>query len=265
MTRKTRTLTPKNLSAKPASAPKIAQPRIVAKESTLPVGTLTAAHSIPEPAEIDTAATYANRRNRLVNAVKFGRDMWRLEARFKDLRVHAVSAIGTPGCLDGPELSSRIDLSPEVQTLTGIEAEIYEAVRDGYCECFEAWRFGVTVPGLPWYPSFAAFPGPQAPPTPNIPTPLIACTSANLNRMGPADLKDAMIAALRLELRTDSTRALVSELASLFTIDHLVWIASQMVSMVLGKGPVPTFAPPYVPVGPVVMGDVISTPGHLAG
>ena len=26
--------------------------------------------------------------------------------------------------------------------------------------------------------------------------------------------------------------------------------------------PPPTFAPPYVPVGPVVMGDNIATPGH---
>jgi hypothetical protein len=31
----------------------------------------------------------------------------------------------------------------------------------------------------------------------------------------------------------------------------------------MGSGPVPTYAPPYVPVGPVVMGDNIATPGHL--
>jgi hypothetical protein len=33
--------------------------------------------------------------------------------------------------------------------------------------------------------------------------------------------------------------------------------------LVLGKGPIPTFAPPFVPVGPVVMGDNIAVPGHL--
>jgi hypothetical protein len=32
----------------------------------------------------------------------------------------------------------------------------------------------------------------------------------------------------------------------------------------MGKGQIPTFAPPYVPVGPVVGGDVLSIPGHLA-
>jgi hypothetical protein len=43
----------------------------------------------------------------------------------------------------------------------------------------------------------------------------------------------------------------------------MIWIASQMVMLVMGKGPIPTFAPPFVPVGPVVGGDNIATPGHL--
>jgi hypothetical protein len=37
-----------------------------------------------------------------------------------------------------------------------------------------------------------------------------------------------------------------------------------MVMMVMGQGPVPTFSPPYVPVGPVVSGTILPTPGHLA-
>jgi len=36
-----------------------------------------------------------------------------------------------------------------------------------------------------------------------------------------------------------------------------------MVKGVLGSGPVPTFAPPYVPVGPVLGGTAISPPGAL--
>jgi hypothetical protein len=35
-----------------------------------------------------------------------------------------------------------------------------------------------------------------------------------------------------------------------------------MVTLLMGKGPVPSFAPPFVPVGPVVAGDNISQPGH---
>ena len=40
-----------------------------------------------------------------------------------------------------------------------------------------------------------------------------------------------------------------------------IWQASTMVTNVLGTGPVPSFAPPYVPVGPVVMGTGTMTPG----
>ena len=42
-----------------------------------------------------------------------------------------------------------------------------------------------------------------------------------------------------------------------------VWKSLQMVTNVQAKGPVPSFAPPYVPVGPVVMGDNIAGPHFL--
>ena len=38
---------------------------------------------------------------------------------------------------------------------------------------------------------------------------------------------------------------------------------SLMVTGVMGFGPIPTFVPPFVPVGPVVMGSVIPMPGVL--
>jgi hypothetical protein len=41
----------------------------------------------------------------------------------------------------------------------------------------------------------------------------------------------------------------------------LLWQTSTMVTNVLGTGPVPTFAPPYVPAGPVVGGTAVMTPG----
>ena len=42
-----------------------------------------------------------------------------------------------------------------------------------------------------------------------------------------------------------------------------VWVPSQMVMNVMGTGPVPAFAPPYVPVGPVVGGTGTQTSGSL--
>ncbi len=43
----------------------------------------------------------------------------------------------------------------------------------------------------------------------------------------------------------------------------LTWIADKQLMNLLGVGPVPSFAPPYVPAGPVVMGKVLPTPGII--
>jgi len=40
-----------------------------------------------------------------------------------------------------------------------------------------------------------------------------------------------------------------------------LWKVSTMVTNVMGTGPVPTFAPPYVPTGPVVGGIGTMLPG----
>ena len=42
----------------------------------------------------------------MIDAVEFAHKMWKLQAKFQDLQVMAVSAIGSPGCLNGPELES---------------------------------------------------------------------------------------------------------------------------------------------------------------
>jgi hypothetical protein len=255
----TRTLKVEGTSLKPASAPKL-----TTTATTAPVKPLTPTVVVESTPEITSAMTSANARNRLVSAVKFGHGLWRLLARFEGLRINGVSAVGAPGCLHGPAFAGQIDACPDVQTLTGLEAEFYEAVRDGVAGCFEEWRAGVTVPGLPWYPSFAAVAGPMAPPTPNVPTPLIACVSAKQTRIHDTALKEAMRANLREDLRTSEVLAMFDQIAFDLGTYFLLWLVSQMVTNVLGKGPVPTFAPPYVPVGPVVMGDNIAAPGHLA-
>jgi hypothetical protein len=41
------------------------------------------------------------------------------------------------------------------------------------------------------------------------------------------------------------------------------WVMGTIVTNVMGSGPVPTFAPPYVPVGPVVGGTGTMIPGGL--
>jgi hypothetical protein len=204
----------------------------------------------------------------ILDAVGFAHNMWKLQAKFQNLQIMAVSAIGTPGCLDGPELESLIKTAPMVAAYTGNKAKYRDAVAAGVSKCFKDWQGQVMVPGLPWYPAFAAFPGPMAPPMPNIPTPLIACPSAMMARIVmPDGMKQEMINALDGGMKKDDKdkhhEALFDAIATVLALAFLTWLPAQQVMLVLGKGSIPTFAPPFVPVGPVIGGDNIAVPGHL--
>ena len=205
----------------------------------------------------------------MLDAVGYAHNMWKLQAKFKDLKVMAVSAIGAPGCLDGPELESFIKNAPMCAAWTGNKAKYRDAVAKGVSKCFKDWQGQVMVPGLPWYPAFAAFPGPMAPPMPNVPTPLIACPSTMMSAMAaPSSMKSEMINALDGGLKDKDPdkhhEGLFEAIATVISAAFMLWLPAQQVIGVMGKGPIPTFAPPYVPVGPVVGGDVLPTPGHLA-
>lgn len=212
-----------------------------------------------------SATTTNANRSALLQAVRHAHDLWRMQAKFKNITINAVSAIGTPGCLDGPDLDILIARAPTVVTMPGSMGDLRDAVAEGVDACFENWQDHVTVPGLPWYPAFVAFPGPMAPPMPNVPFPLIALASSGMAKItSQAQLKQAIGNALPAGLKTTKVEDFISDISLRLSIYFLRWLASQTVTQVLGKGPVPTFAPPYVPVGPVVGGTIISTPGHLS-
>lgn len=199
-----------------------------------------------------------------IDAVTFGKSMFKLQAKFKDLTIMGLSAIGTPGCLDGPNMENLINMAPSVLAMQGEEKAMKNAVAKGVGKNFDQWRKQVTVPGLPWYPAFVAWPGPMAPPMPNVPMPLSTCVSSKLSKIVVgSQLKKAIYGNLPSDMKNSANEAFVQALADNLAMHFLIWISSQMVTNVLGKGPVPTFAPPFVPVGPVIGGDNIPVPGNL--
>jgi hypothetical protein len=204
----------------------------------------------------------------MIDAVGFAHNLWKLQARFKDLQIAAVSAIGAPGCLDGPALESNIKNAPQCASFTGNMAKKRDAVAKGVSGCFKKWQDQVTIPGLPLYPAFAAFPGPMAPPMPCIPVPLIACISGMMTQIIMPDamtkaMDDALDQGLKDKDPEKHYHALHEAIATVLSLAFLMWLPQQQLSLVLGKGPIPTFAPPFVPVGPVLGGDIVSIPGHL--
>jgi hypothetical protein len=207
-------------------------------------------------------------RAKMLQAVQYAHMMWKLQARFSGLKINAVTALGTPGCLKGPALEDDIKNAPSAASMSGQMAAYRDAVAAGVSQCFEAWQKMVTVPGMPYYPAFAAFPGPQAPPMPNVPIPLVAKLSASLAILTTAiPLQMAMVGALDGGIKSNDPdsqhSALFMSIAVPLSLAFLMWLPLQLVTLVLGKGPIPTFAPPFVPVGPVVMGSNIAIPGHL--
>ncbi len=199
----------------------------------------------------------------MLDGFKSAFDIWRLAAKIKDLKIAAVCAIGAPGCLDGQDLESNIK-NMSLPAASGNEKDWRDAVAKGISDCFKEWQDGVAVPGLPWYPAFATFPSPSAPPIPNVPTPLIACPSTGQAKMMGMMLKNAMCDNFSLDDPDDHFGAAADSIGTAIEAAFLAWLPMQQPLLVLGKGPVPVYAPPIVPFGPVVMGDNVAAPGHLA-
>ncbi len=211
------------------------------------------------------ALTTVENRDKIIAAVRYGVDMWRLQAHFCNIQIMGQTAIGGPGCLQGPSIKPWIMQAPGVYNTTGFFRTLVTAVADAVDTNFTQWQNGVTVPGLPWYPMFVAVAAPFAPPTPNIPMPLMVCVSQHFNKLAsPSQLDNQIKAHLSADFRIAEMDAFTYTMSAHLVNYFLSWLSSQNVMMVMGMGPVPTFNPPYVPVGSVVNGYVIPSPGHLA-
>jgi hypothetical protein len=203
-------------------------------------------------------------------AIEFAFNLqFRGQACFKSWMINGPTALGMPGCLDAPDIDSSIKTAPSVAEYTNAPGKAHvAAVAKGFNESVKKWKQMVTCPGLPLYPAFAAFPGPMAPPMPNVPMPLIAMISGMMSAvMMPMLIKTEMVNALDGGVKQDDKDkqydAAYEGIATAVAMAFTMWMPQQQVMLVLGKGQIPTFAPPYVPVGPVLAGDIISVPGHL--
>ena len=75
-------------------------------------------------------------------------------------------------------------------------------------------------------------------------------------------LQTSMAAAANVSVR-DRARSTFAAIAPLVIVQFQTKVLASLVTQVIGTGPIPTFAPPYVPVGPVVGGTATSLPGGL--
>jgi hypothetical protein len=170
----------------------------------------------------------------------------------------------TPG-----SLKSSVDIEPRLlQALTAgrVPAPIAQAIAKELGSAWRAWADGFTLTLAGAYPKLAAVPGPMAPPTPaSSAFPIARGTSAGEYRLTATILSTQLGSALRPLAGRDTSGLdnAVKDLTSWVEGSFRDWKLNAQIVGVMGKGPIPTFAPPYVPVGPVVMGDNISGPGQV--
>jgi len=200
-------------------------------------------------------------------AFRVGVNEWISRARIQGGKVSGPSAILTPGSLVS-------DTNIEVrmlQILAGsqVPREISAALAKVLAAAWSDWAASFQIHVHTAYPSFAAFPGPFAPPTPAAAAPWLSQGSS----VGELSLKAPLLAnklnsAIRMHTKKVSggnPDQAIKNLATWVEGSFIEWKNLAKLVGLMGKGPVPTFAPPYVPVGPVIMGDNTSVGSLFAG
>lgn len=180
---------------------------------------------------------------------------WQSMASMTGVLVNAVTA--SMGQIVGPPmmpliLASAPKASPMELKYSNVIATV---ISNGWMQ----FTATVKIPGLPFYPAFAAFPGPMAPPVPNVPVPFAMLTQVPVS-ISTNMLKMQMVGQLG-DPQAPFHKELFESISNAFEQCYTIWKVSTMVTNVLGTGPIPTFAPPYVPVGPVIGGMGNMLPG----
>ncbi|MFA6147123.1 MAG: hypothetical protein WC899_02810 [bacterium] len=193
----------------------------------------------------------------ICGAVHGAVDQWRQMAVISGVII--VGPVASVGMVVGPPLTPLI--MAQGPKGTPKELKYTTAIANALGTAWFPWQSSIKVPGLPWYPAFAAFPGPVAPPMPNIPIPLIALVSVDAS-LSPGALSGLMMANLG-DPTALHAKDLFDAISKAFNTVFTMFKGMTMVTNVLGTGPIPTFAPPFVPVGPVMGGVGTGPPGFL--
>lgn len=185
-------------------------------------------------------------------------DQWMKAVTITGVIINGPTGILAPGGVVGPPIGPSI-LSRAPKS-TPVQLAYSQAIANTLNSQWQAWHMGLS--GTLLYPAFAAFPGPMAPPTPNVPVPLVTLTSPGQAGLSPSTLKSLMLANFTSPQKMHAD-VLFESISKAFNTIFTLFTASTLVQNVLGTGPIPTFAPPFVPVGPVLAGTGTGAPGCL--
>jgi hypothetical protein len=177
----------------------------------------------------------------MTREIVLGFDNWRLLVQFQGVRVEGQIATGDFGCFMGADIII-------LETTGGSLSPVGKAIAGGVRKALRQFQDSVSVPGLPWYPTFLSFSGPAAPPTASVPHPF-AALGGQYSFLSAGMLKSYMSMEFRgsVLFSEELFTAFASELEAAFSL----WRNSQIVLNVMGSGSVQNYDPIISPSGPV--------------
>ena len=179
---------------------------------------------------------------------------WILGAEFVEdhCSVNAGVALGTAGVLrSSTGFEGRVRTRLEAMGATHAVANAFDRTLR---EAWDAWASHVLIPGVPIFPALAAWPGPEAPPTPGVPLPLVMLVSIESQGLTSPALSAAVRARLGDAGESAAAQEGVSAFASQIGARFAAWIATAQALKLAGWGSVPSYGP-SVPAGPVEDGS----------
>lgn len=190
------------------------------------------------------------------SGVRAGFPAWLSSSKFSGISITGPAASnGSLGT--STDLKSLISL-PMLQA--GAPQIVVDAFMGTLVNAVSDWLSSIRVPGLPWYPGFAAVSAPMAPPTPNAPC-YVSSLSQNLALIDAATLATAIKAAFGEAASGPGGNDGINEFCAWFNSGFKTLTSKTAIQNVMGTGPVPGFRPPTVPVAPVINGYMIAGTG----
>jgi hypothetical protein len=198
-------------------------------------------------------------------AFEYAVNEWISRARVQGGTVNGAAATLTPG-----SLVSDVNLETRMgEILSSWQApQASMTIARVLAAAWNEWAAGyqLHVPGA--YPKFMAVPAPHAPPTrAAVSPPLSQGSSAGEVSLHAPALANRLVATLRMSpmAAAGPPEPAMQNLATWVENSFNQWKGSVTVTGLIGKGPVPVYAPPYVYTAPVVGGSNTSAASVLAG
>ncbi|MBL8173967.1 MAG: hypothetical protein JNK48_04815 [Bryobacterales bacterium] len=169
-----------------------------------------------------------------------------------------------PGALNSPIQVNNLVFA--AMTRNGVSPLISKALANTLGGAWHEWAAGFHLRATA-FPALAAVPAPAAGPTPGVPVPLRQGASSGESSLSRTMLSSRLAAALQGQTQgvTGNMPQSMDDLAQWVDGSYQDWKSLAMLSGLAGQGNVPTFAPPYVPVGPVIQGNVMAGGTVFAG